>query len=86
MVYIFLLLSLLLAGSVWKRLREIYAQFQCPDEEVLSDYYNGLLKRRKPKLYNRVVTHLGVCEKCRDRLRELEEPDIGEHLINEEEL
>ena len=72
MSIVLIILILGLAFIVLSRLKLIIAQQTHLEDEDLEDYLEG---RYGPKTtaYKQAVAHLGVCEKCRKRLREMEE-------------
>ena len=72
MVLIVAILAVGLAFVIFSRMKVILAQHTHLEDEDLDDYLEG---RFDPKstAYQQAVAHLGVCEKCRQRLREMEE-------------
>lgn len=72
MVLILAILAVGLAFVVFKKMKVILAQHTHLEDEDLDDYLEG---RFDPKstAYKQAVAHLGVCEKCRQRLRQMEE-------------
>jgi hypothetical protein len=57
-------------GVVFKVVVKIARSYECPDDEQLMDYYNGRLKRAE-ELRREITNHLGVCEKCQQRIIDL---------------
>jgi len=66
---------------------KIAQQYRCPDQEVLSDYFTGRLKKQR-SLYDQTIAHLGVCESCREKLAAMAAGDepLEDHLINRKEM
>ena len=61
----------LLAFILFKFIGKIRSSYQCPDDELLEDFFHGRLKRQED-LRRSVTHHLGVCGKCQERLYELQ--------------
>ena len=91
---VLLIISFGLGILVVRRLIEIRKSYICPPETVLKEYFEGRLKKRDRREYERVITHLGICEKCQkvlegyvtgERLGKTanENLDIEDHLIEE---
>lgn len=47
---------------------QIRGTYQHIDHETMELFWLNRLKRDDPKEHERVVAHLGICEKCRDLL------------------
>lgn len=60
--------------TIFRHLAKAYQTRKCFDDEVLNDYFNGRLKREE-ELRRAVVTHLGVCEKCQQKMYDLQGGD-----------
>ncbi len=70
------------AYIILKRIYVIYQGYQCFDDEILSDFFNGRLGREED-LRRSVVKHLGVCEKCQNRLYDMQNGDgVEQHLVD----
>ncbi|MEO1515728.1 MAG: hypothetical protein AAFV95_11970 [Bacteroidota bacterium] len=89
MSFLFILFAAIMAMVVLQRIRIIFLQYRCPSEDTLLRYFNGQLRKRDPDAYDRVVSHLGICETCQETLRRIDDnnmdSDISQHLINDEE-
>jgi len=76
------ILLLALVYFILRRIYAIYQGYQCFDDEILKDFFNGRLNREED-LRRSVVNHLGVCEKCQQRLYDLQEGDgVEQHLVD----
>jgi hypothetical protein len=83
MTYLFAALAALLFLIVLRIGKEIFLSYQCPDEQSLKDFWNGRLRKGDSE-YRRVVTHLGVCEKCRDKLDQIQKgKPLEDHLVDD---
>lgn len=73
---LFLLFALAGLFAVTKMVLKIVEQHKCLDDDLLLDFFKGKLSK-KEDLRRKVISHLGVCEKCQQRLIELkdETPD-----------
>jgi len=86
-LYILLFLSGALLLVVIRIARQIIASWRCVEEDVLIDFWNGRLQSKDEKEYRRVVSHLGNCQACRDRLDEITQNNktrykVDDHLIS----
>lgn len=81
--YILLILSGLLLLTVLRIARQIWSSRRHAEEEVLIDFWNGRLQRNNEKEYRRVVTHLGNCKRCRDRLDDITQNNKTRHNIDD---
>lgn len=76
------ILIFILGLIILHRIKKIWGQRACPDAETLKDYFEGRLKKQDIDEYERVIGHLGICEKCQTRLTDLAsfegEADEGE--------
>ena len=82
------ILIFILGFIIIDRVRKIYRIHQCPNEKTLVQYFEGKLKKEDSSLYDQTVAHLGVCEKCQNRLVDISSPerseggpDLEDHLI-----
>lgn len=71
MTYLLGFLAAGLAFTVYKQLKKIIKMRACFEDEVLGDYFHGRLNREE-ELRRSVVSHLGVCEKCQEKMYELQ--------------
>ncbi|MDX1667228.1 MAG: hypothetical protein R3350_08360 [Saprospiraceae bacterium] len=80
---IVLILGISLLYLFYRMGRDIYRQYQCVDYKTLRDFlYRKLEDETKRR---QVVRHLGHCEECREKLREIQRgKPIEDHLIEEE--
>jgi len=66
-IAMFLLLLILIAfASLIRLIIEIKGQLKCPDEEVLKSVVLG---KKKSAMGDQVIKHLGICNKCRKRVK-----------------
>ena len=78
---LFLGLVLVFLVLVVRIFRMIYQTYRCPEEQLLRDFWYGRLENR-PEVRRRVVSHLGHCEECRDRLHRIQKGlPLEEHLV-----
>lgn len=62
--------------------RNIYKSYQCVEEHTLKDFLYGRL-RRGSEDYQHVVNHLGQCETCQEKLREIQRGKrLEDHLVD----
>jgi len=66
----FEILLLIALYGVYRIVREIVNQRKCPHDRDLRDVVLGMEKKSTAK-YDRVIRHLGICEKCQDKAREI---------------
>lgn len=77
-------LILILAFLVLRIGRIIYRTYRCPDPGLLRDFWYDRLENR-PEVRRRIVSHLGHCEQCRDRLHRIQKGlPLEEHLVDGE--
>lgn len=82
MKYIIIALSLGLAFLIYRIAKDIYQTYQCVDERTLRDFMYGRLSRGSDK-YRQVVNHLGKCEECQEKLREIQRGKrLEDHLVD----
>lgn len=81
---IFLILFLGLLYLVFKIVGQIWRTYQHVDEQTLHDFWLKKLKRNHPSEHQRVISHLGVCQRCRDLFDRVssEGRPIEDHLIS----
>ena len=85
---VLIILFLLVASIVFTRLRVIFRQYQCVEDENLRSYLYGKLKKSDPKEYEHLIAHLGLCEKCQERLHEIStgestsDKNLEDHLVD----
>ena len=65
------LIAAALAFTIYKHFKKVIKMRSCFEDEVLADYFHGRLKREED-LRRSVVSHLGVCEKCQEKMYELQ--------------
>ncbi len=80
-----LVLLIFIAGSiaaVIKILRQIIAERKCASDFEIGKFYNGSLKQNDTA-YRRFIAHLGICEKCQNRLHNFQQgDDLVDHLTS----
>lgn len=77
--------ALLAIYIVWQAARQVHRVYQCPSDEVLLAFWRGKL-RPGSEPHRHLITHLGTCEGCRERLHALRKgTPIEDHLIDPEE-
>ncbi len=64
--------------------RQILATYRHVEEAVLLDFWNGRLQKNDENTYRRVVTHLGSCDKCRQRLEEITQQNKTRYGIDDQ--
>ena len=85
MIWILYILIFSVALVIWRLIKQIYRNYQCVDEETLRDYLYGKL-RRDPNHHRQVTSHLGLCEKCQEKLFEIQKgKPLEDHLVDLEE-
>ena len=67
---IFQILILISLYGIYRIVREVKSQRRCPDDKELRDVLLGLIKKNSATS-DRVIMHLGICEKCQERAREI---------------
>ena len=65
-----IILILIVLYAVYKVTEIVRSQRKCPEEDVLRDVVLGVVKKESP-VYEKVITHLGICDKCQERAREI---------------
>lgn len=68
----FRIFVLILLYGVVKIIMEILDQRKCPKEEDLKHVVLGLAKKNT-KQTDKIIRHLGICEKCQQRVKEIGE-------------
>ncbi len=66
-----LLVSAVAAAIIYKIGREVFGSFRHPDDEDLTEYWNGTMRDDDRSAYRQISEHLSTCDSCRDRLDEL---------------
>ncbi|MDF1698466.1 MAG: hypothetical protein P1U56_21625 [Saprospiraceae bacterium] len=56
--------------GIVKIIIEIINQRKCPEDEELKDVVLGITKKNTASA-DKVIRHLGICEKCQERAREI---------------
>jgi len=56
--------------SIHKIIREISAQKKCPKDRDMKRVILGL-KNKNSAIVDKVIMHLGICEKCQQRANEI---------------
>lgn len=67
---LFQLFLLALVYGIVKVIIEIINQRKCPEDEILKNVVLGITKRNS-ETTEKVIRHLGICEKCQERAREI---------------
>ena len=76
-------LSVLLVFLVFRISRQIYQTYRCLDEGTLRDFWFGRLNNRAEEK-RRVISHLGHCEQCREKLYRIQKGiSIEDHLVDD---
>lgn len=65
------------------RVRKIISLRACPEHEDLKDYFEGRLKKRDQAEYERIIGHLGLCEKCQNRLTGMAEDGSDGQILED---
>ncbi len=82
MKYIILTLIIGFAFLIYRIVKDVYQSYQCVDERTLKDFMYGRLQRESDK-YRQVVNHLGRCEECQEKLRDIQRgKPIEDHLVD----
>ncbi len=66
----FEILILISIYGIYRIVREIINQRKCPHERDLREVVLGIEKKSSAR-YDRVIRHIGICEKCQERAREI---------------
>ncbi len=67
---------------VFRIVFQIVRERRCIDDETLNNFRFGKLKKKNPTEHRRVISHLGICDKCAERLQNLNfGKEIDDHLI-----
>ena len=69
---LFQLFLLVLAYGAVKIVIQIVNQRKCPEDEILRNVVLGITKKNS-ETAEKVIRHLGICEKCQERVREIGE-------------
>ncbi|MEL6867775.1 MAG: hypothetical protein AAFP19_25340 [Bacteroidota bacterium] len=82
LTYLLLALLLPIIGLVISKVREIIQQYKCLDDHTIHAFMTGRL-RKDTKAYDQAIAHLGLCEKCQEKLHNFDEKKpIEDHLID----
>ncbi len=80
----FTILMLVCLFTVFRVVYEIILERKCIDDETFEKFKSGKLKERDYKNYRRVISHLGICEKCQEKLNEITfGKPLEDHLVGE---
>ena len=80
MLYIFIFLIIFGVFTIFKIIFKIIQQQRHIDDILLEKVTNGTIK--DDPNYDRVIGHLGICERCRNRIDELiQGDDLINHLV-----
>lgn len=86
-----LILLIFISGlilAVLKIVKQIIDERKCASDFEIIQFYNQQLKKNDAA-YRRFIAHLGICEKCQNRLHNVDEiedqteKDISDHLLND---
>lgn len=81
----FTIFILMAAYIVYRAIKQILKVYECPSDDVLTAFWRGKL-RGGSEPHRHLITHLGNCEKCRQRLHLLRKGmPIEDHLIDKDE-
>ncbi|TXB70260.1 hypothetical protein [Phaeodactylibacter luteus] len=81
MLSIFLLISVFI---VWQGVRQVMKVYACPPDEVITAFWRGKLRGGSPE-HRQLITHLGNCEACQEKLHRLRAGSrIEDHLLDED--
>lgn len=81
-VLMFTIFLLIAAYIVYRAVRQILRVYECPSDEVLTAFWRGKL-RPGSEPHRQLITHLGTCEKCQERLHLLRQGlPLEDHLID----
>ena len=62
----------------------IYNQSKCIEPKRVYDYVEGKINKNSPE-HDRIIAHLGICEKCRQLVDDFfTGKTLEDHLIDEE--
>lgn len=83
-----IVLLIFIGGLIWtviKIVSQIIDERRCLTDQELKKFYNGNLRKDEDS-YRRFIAHLGICEKCQERLHAYNEnDDLDEHFIGKED-
>lgn len=70
------------AWFVFKAIRRVANQYKHLDKEDVRDVMMNRLDKQSTE-YSRIIRHLGICEKCQEKLHNFKDEDyIEDHLID----
>ncbi|MEQ8702889.1 MAG: hypothetical protein RIC19_03160 [Phaeodactylibacter sp.] len=79
----FTIFILIAAYIVYRAVRQILRVYECPSDEILTAFWRGKL-RAGSEPHRQLITHLGTCEHCQERLHLLRKGlPLEDHLIDE---
>lgn len=77
---VFLAFAMIMGYIVLQVISQIISQRKCLEDETIMEYKKG----RLPSDERRTVHyHLGICEKCQNRMIDYDGDDIERHLLEE---
>ncbi|MCO6492188.1 MAG: hypothetical protein J5I98_27470 [Phaeodactylibacter sp.] len=81
MAYLFAGLASLLAVTIFRIGKQIWATYQCPGTAALYDFWFDRMDKASRE-YRNVITHLGHCEQCQEELRHIRKgKPLEDHLV-----
>ena len=84
MLYLFIALAISFFILFLRIGREIYNTYRCVDEKTLRDFVYGRLKKYESK-HRTVISHLGQCEKCQEKLFRIQHgKPLEDHFIEDD--
>lgn len=72
----YLILLLLAAPAIFIAINKIKEMHRCPEENELKRVVFGKVNKNS-KLADTVIKHLGICQKCRDKVSALNDNKNG---------
>ena len=80
--YLFWGLAFMCLYLFWRIGKQILATYRCLEEWEIRDFLTGRSKKNEDQ-HRRVITHLGHCEKCQDKLHRIQKGlPIEDHLVD----
>ena len=81
--YLFWALALSFAYLFWRIGKQIFSTYRCLEEWEIRDFISGRSKKNEQK-HRRVITHLGHCEKCQEKLHRIQKGlPLEDHLVDD---
>ena len=65
---VLILIIFVLVSSAYGIIKIWVKQRKCPDDDALVEVISGLAKRNDPET-QRIISHLGMCKKCQDKVK-----------------